>query len=60
MEATVVTIRVDPDALVKVYDETNDEIIYIDNTDQNGTSAPIKLDTQGGHYFIDVTIFPQN
>ena len=60
MEPTVITVRVDLDALVKVYDETNDEIVYIDNTNQDGETAPIKLDSQGGHYFIDITIFPQN
>lgn len=56
MESTTVTVRTQPDALVKIYDETRDEIIYIDNTDTDGTTTPINLPA-GGHYFIDVTTF---
>ena len=57
MEPTVMTVRVAPDALVKIYDETRDEVIYIDNADDNGATAPVTL-PKGGHYFIDVTIYP--
>ncbi len=57
MEPTVVTVRVAPDALVKVYDETHDEVIYVDNADDDGQTAPITL-PHGGRYFVDVTIFP--
>ena len=57
MESTTVTVRTQPDALVKIYDETRDEIIYIDNTNTNGTTAPINLPGNGGHYFVDVTTF---
>ena len=65
MEPTTVTVRTPPDALVKIYDETRDEILYIDNTDTDGTTTPINLPTNGGHYFVDVTTFdtpptPQN
>ena len=56
MEPTVLIVRANPDALVKIYDETRDEVIYIDNADDNGTTAPITL-PNGGHYFIDVTIY---
>lgn len=58
MEPTVVTVRVAPDALVKVYDETRDEVIYVDNADDDGQTAPITLPNGGGRYFIDVTLFP--
>ena len=58
MESTTVTVRTQPDALVKIYDETHNEVLYIDNTDSiDGTTAPIELPTCGGHYFVDVTIF---
>ncbi|MBO4726399.1 MAG: hypothetical protein J5598_02235 [Clostridia bacterium] len=57
MESTTVTVRTQPDALVKIYDETRDEILYIDNTDTDGTTAPINLPSDGGHYFVDVTTF---
>ena len=57
MEPTVVTVRADPDALVKIYNETRDEVIYIDNTNLDGESAPVTLPTAGGHYFVDVTVF---
>ncbi len=55
---TTITVRATPDALVKIYDETRDEVLYIDNTDENGTTVPITLPPHGGNYFIDVTIFP--
>lgn len=57
MERTTVTVRAQPDALVKIYDETRDEVLYIDNVDPDGTTAPIPLPIGGGHYFVDVTIF---
>ena len=57
MEPNIVTVRVKPDALVKVYDESRDEIIYIDNANSDGETAPITLPACGGRYFIDVTIF---
>ena len=57
MEPTVVTIRVAPDALVKIYDETRDEVIYIDNADDDGQTTPITLPSHGGSYLIDVTIY---
>ncbi len=59
MEPTVVTVRVAPDALVKIYDETRDEVIYIDNADEDGQTAPVTL-KNGGRYFVDVTIYPEN
>lgn len=58
MEATVVTVRVAPDALVKIYDETRDEVIYIDNADTDGQTAAVPL-PHGGRYFIDVTIYDE-
>ena len=57
MEPIVVTVRAKPDALVKIYDETNNEVLAIDNTDDNGETKPVMLPINGGHYFIDVTIF---
>lgn len=57
MESTIITVRVAPDALVKIYDETRDEVIYIDNANQDGETVPITL-PHNGRYFIDVTIFP--
>ena len=60
MEPTIVTVRAKPDALVKIYDETRDEVIYIDNTNDDGTTPPLTLPTNGGHYFIDVTIFDES
>ncbi|MCM1404147.1 MAG: hypothetical protein NC133_01390 [Prevotella sp.] len=56
MEPTVVTVRVAPDALVKIYDETRDEVIYLDNADDDGQTAPIPL-SHGGRYLIDVTVY---
>ena len=58
MEPTAITVRAQPDALVKVYDETRDEVLYIDNTNQDGETTPIILPSNGGHYYFDVTIFP--
>ena len=58
MEQTVVTVRVAPDALVKIYDETRDEVIYIDNADTDGQTATVPL-PHGGRYFIDVTIYDE-
>lgn len=55
-EKTVITIRTSPDALVKVYDETRDEVIYVDNTDDDNQTAPITLPASG-NYYVDVTIF---
>ena len=57
MEPTVVTVRVAPDALVKIYDETRDEVLYIDNADEDGQTAPVTLPKDGGRYFVDVTIY---
>ena len=57
MEPTVITVRANPDALVKIYDETRDEVLYIDNADNDGTTPPLTLPKNGGHYFIDVTVF---
>ena len=58
MEPTTITVRAQPDALVKIYDDTRDKILYIDNADSaDGTTAPIELPTCGGHYFVDVTLF---
>lgn len=55
-QPTIITVRTSPDALVKIYDETRDEVIYIDNTDDDNQTAPVTL-PQGGNYYIDVTIF---
>ncbi|MCQ2382148.1 MAG: hypothetical protein MJ054_02475 [Clostridia bacterium] len=60
MESTTVIVRAKADALVKVYDETSNEVIYIDNTNDQGETSPISLSHRGGHYFIDVTIFDEN
>ena len=57
MEPTIVTVRATPDALVKIYDETHNEVLYIDNTNNDGETTPITLPTTGGQYFVDVTIF---
>ena len=56
MEPTVITVRVKPDALVKIYDEIRDEVIYIDNAGPDGTTTPITL-PRPGQYFIDVTVY---
>lgn len=56
MDTTTITVRAQPDALVKIYDETHDEVLYIDNTDDQGTTMPITLPSTG-NYFVDVTIF---
>ena len=56
METTTVTVRAAPDALVKIYDENRDEVLYIDNTDEDGTTPPIALPLSG-NYFVDVTVF---
>ena len=56
METTTVTVRAAPDALVKIYNEAHDEVLYIDNTDEDGTTPPIALPNTG-NYFIDVTVF---
>lgn len=57
MESTVITVRAEPDTLVKIYDETSNEVIYIDNTDDNGETPPIKLPRHGGKYYVDITIY---
>jgi len=57
MKPTIITVRVAPDTLVKVYDETRDEVIYIDNTNEDGETAPVTLQQNGGHYYIDLTMF---
>ena len=57
MEPTVITVRATPDALVKIYDETRDEVLYIDNTDADGATTPVTLPHANGRYFVDVTIF---
>ena len=57
MEPTVITVRANPDALVKIYDETRDEVLSIDNADIDGTTPPVTLPSNGGRYFIDVTVF---
>ncbi|MBO5229397.1 MAG: hypothetical protein J6B20_01180 [Clostridia bacterium] len=56
-QPTVITIRTTPDALVKIYDDTRDEVIYVDNVDEENQTAPVTLPASGGHYFIDVTVF---
>lgn len=56
METTSVTVRAKSDALVKIYDETRDEVLYIDNTNEDGETSSVTLPSNG-HYFIDVTIF---
>lgn len=56
MEPVTVTVRVAPDALVKIYDETRDEVLAIDNANADGETTPVTLPS-GGHYYIDVTIF---
>lgn len=60
MEPTIITVRAKADALIKVYDETHDEVLYIDNTNNNGETTPINLPMNGGHFFIDVTTFPDD
>jgi len=60
MKPTTITVRVAPDTLVKVYDETRDEVIYIDNTNEDSETAPVTLHKDGGHYFIDLTMFQEN
>ena len=57
MKPTTITVRVAPDTLVKIYDETRDEVIYIDNTNEEGETAPILLKNGDGHYYIDLTMF---
>lgn len=59
METTSITVRAESDALVKIYDETRDEVLFIDNTNENGETTPVTLPPNGGHYFVDVTIFNQ-
>jgi hypothetical protein len=56
MEHTTITVRTNPDALVKIYDETHDEILYLNNTDDNGETTPINL-PNSGHYYLDITVF---
>ena len=60
MKPTTITVRVTPNTLVKIYDETRDEVIYIDNPNEDGETAPVTLAKDGGHYFIDLTIFQEN
>ncbi len=57
METTTITVRATPDALVKIYDETRNEVVYLDNTNADGESAPVTLPATGGQFYIDVTIF---
>ena len=57
MELTTITVRAQPDALVKIYDETRDEVLYVDNTNTDGETTPVTLPSTGGKYFVDVTIF---
>ena len=56
MEQVEITVRVAPDALVKVYNQTRDEVVYVDNANANGETAPLRLPA-GDTYFIDVTVF---
>lgn len=56
MDTTSVTVRAASDALVKIYDETRDEVLYIDNTNEDGETTSVTLPT-ASHYFIDVTVF---
>lgn len=60
MEPTKITVRAQPDALVKIYDETRDEVLYIDNTNSEGETHPVTLSNAGGNYFVDVTIFDES
>lgn len=55
-QPTSIIVRTSPDALVKIYDETRDEVIYIDNTDDDNQTAPVIL-SAGSKYYIDITIF---
>ena len=58
MATTYITVRATPDALVKVYQEApTEEVIFIDNTDEHGETAPIALPTDGGKYYVDVTLY---
>ena len=57
METTTVTVRTTPDALVKIYNEPRDEVLFIDNANADGETTPITLPANGGHFFIDVTLF---
>ena len=59
MKTTTITVRVAPDTLVKIYDETRDEVIYIDNTNQAGETTPIPLHKDGGNFYIDLTMFTE-
>lgn len=60
MKPITITVRVAPDTLVKIYDETRDEVIYIDNTNDNGETTPVTLKHSDGHYYIDLTMFQEN
>lgn len=58
MATTYITVRATPDALVKVYQEDPDEsVVFIDNTDEHGETTPIALNSDGGKYYIDITLY---
>lgn len=56
MATTSIKVRATPDALIKIYREDPEEVVYLDNTDENGETAPITL-PDGGKYYIDVTMY---
>ncbi len=59
MEHTYLTVRATPDALVKIFDASNDRVLYVDNTNDDGETARIPLPA-GGEYYVDVTLFDRN
>lgn len=59
MATTYIKVRSLPDALVKVYKEQPEAVIYLDNTDDNGETAKIPLAVDGSEYFIDITPYPE-
>jgi hypothetical protein len=59
MKPLTLTVRVAPDTLVKIYDETRDEVIYIDNTNDDGETTPVTLKNNDGNYYIDLTMFTE-
>ena len=56
MAKNFITVRAQPDALVRVYRVDDDSVVYVDNTNEDGETARIGLD-DGAEYFIDVTTY---
>lgn len=56
MAKNFITVRSQPDALVRVYRVDDDSVVYVDNTNEDGETARIGLD-DGADYFIDVTTY---